>query len=87
MPNFVCKACGVQYAESASPPPRCIICEDERQYVPGSGQEWTTPAALAGGHANAFRKVAPDLLGVRTTPDFAIGQRALLVMTPSGNVL
>src|SRR5438094_738629 len=33
MPAYVCVTCGVQHAESDSPPPRCPICEDERQYV------------------------------------------------------
>ena len=46
MPRYLCKACGVQYAESAAPPPRCMICEDERQFVPKAGQEWLTPAEL-----------------------------------------
>jgi glyoxylase-like metal-dependent hydrolase (beta-lactamase superfamily II) len=87
MPAFLCTACGTQYPESASPPSRCIICEDERQFVPRAGQGWTTPEKLARDHINAFRKVAPGLFGVGTMPRFAIGQRALLVITPAGNVL
>jgi glyoxylase-like metal-dependent hydrolase (beta-lactamase superfamily II) len=31
--------------------------------------------------------MAPDLFGLSTVPQFAIGQRALLVVTPAGNVL
>jgi hypothetical protein len=87
MPVFLCTACGIQYPESASPPSRCIICEDERQFVPRAGQGWTTLEKLAGDHFNVFRKVASGLFGVSTMPRFAIGQRALLVITPSGNVL
>src|ERR1700694_3556883 len=35
MPAFICTACGTQYAPSQAPPPRCTICEDNRQYEPG----------------------------------------------------
>jgi glyoxylase-like metal-dependent hydrolase (beta-lactamase superfamily II) len=87
MPVFVCTACGTQYSKSASPPSRCIICEDERQFVPKAGQGWTTPEKLAGNYFNVFRKLAPGLFGVSTTPRFAIGQRAFIVITPNGNVL
>jgi 4-hydroxythreonine-4-phosphate dehydrogenase len=36
---------------------------------------------------NAWRRHEPDLYGIGTIPGFAIGQRALLVRTPHGNVL
>ena len=48
MPAFICTACGTQYPPSDAPPTQCMICEDERQYVPPGGQSWTTLAALAG---------------------------------------
>ena len=38
-------------------------------------------------HLNAFRQHEPGLIGIGTQPTFAIGQRALLVCTPHGNVL
>jgi glyoxylase-like metal-dependent hydrolase (beta-lactamase superfamily II) len=87
MSKFLCSACGVQYPESNSPPARCIICEDARQFVPVAGQSWTTPERLAVDHFNAFRKITPGLFGLWTMPRLAIGQRALLVITPSGNIL
>ena len=88
MPNYICTTCGVQYAESALPPTRCLICEDERQYVPARGQHWTTLEALRGGHSNTWRAlVEPALLAIRTVPAFGIDQRALLVRTPHGNLL
>jgi len=34
--------CGVQFAPSSTPPGRCDICEDERQYVGWDGQQWGT---------------------------------------------
>lgn len=87
MTPFVCTACGTQHAPSAAPPPRCAICEDPRQWVPGSGQAWTTMEALARRHAIGWRQVMPGMLGLGLFPDFAIGQRAVLIRTPAGNVL
>jgi glyoxylase-like metal-dependent hydrolase (beta-lactamase superfamily II) len=84
---FICVACGTQYEESAEPPPACPVCEDERQFVPASGQAWTTSEALRETHAVELRELEPDLWGVGTVPAFAIGQRALLVRTRAGNVL
>ncbi|TCZ57850.1 MBL fold metallo-hydrolase [Roseicella aquatilis] len=87
MPRFLCQACSIQFAESAQPPPRCPICEDERQYVPARGQGWTTLEALRGGHANTWRMLEPDLFAIRSLPAIGIDQRALLVRTPAGNLL
>ena len=80
----ICVTCGVQFAESA--PARCPICEDPRQYVPASGQAWTTLEALQGEHRNAVRAEGV-LTGIGTEPRFAIGQRALLVPAGDANVL
>ncbi|MCH9010112.1 MAG: MBL fold metallo-hydrolase [Chloroflexi bacterium] len=88
MENFICKTCGVEYAESESPPQRCPICEDPRQYVGWEGQQWTTMARLkADGYKNDVRREEPGLTGIGISPSFTIGQRALLVQTPGGNVL
>jgi hypothetical protein len=87
MDAFICTACGTQYAPSSAAPRQCTICEEERQYVPPQGQTWTTPAALSAGHFNSYRQHEPGVIGIGTQPSFAIGQRALLVCTPHGNVL
>jgi hypothetical protein len=84
---FICTACGTQYPPSDAPPARCSICEDERQFIPPSGQSWTTLEALAAGRFNAYRQHEPGIIGIGTQPSFAIGQRALLIRTPNGNVL
>ena len=86
MPCYICETCGTQYAESAAPPARCDVCEDERQYVGWSGQTWTTHAALA---ANYSLRLEDDagLLGIGLPTDFAIPQRALLLPTDAGNLL
>lgn len=62
------------------------MCEDERQYVGWSGQRWTTLGELAGEHANEIHDDL-GLIGIGTAPPFAIGQRALLVRSPGGNLL
>jgi hypothetical protein len=87
MTAFICETCGVQHAPSVEPPPACAICADERQYVGWSGQRWTTLERLRDEHAPDIREEEPALLGIGMTPSFAIGQRALLVQTPDGNVL
>ncbi len=87
MPCFICTTCGSQFAESESAPPRCPICEDERQYVPASGQGWTTHESMTRRFTNTYRHHEPGLLGIGSTPQFGIGQRALLIRTAEGNFL
>ena len=87
MPHFICTACGMQYAESDKPPAQCAVCEEERQYVPPRGQTWTTLAALSQSHMNSFREYDTGIIGIGSTPQFAIGQRALLLRTAGGNIL
>ena len=87
MPAWICATCAVQHADTAQPPAVCAICADERQYVGWEGQRWTTMAELAGDHAVVLREEEPGLIGIGVEPAVAIGQRALLVRTPAGNVL
>lgn len=93
MPTWICRACGTQYPDTEAPPPECPICEDPRQPVPPSGQAWTTPEQLGRGHDATIRVLERDptgqplLVGIGSTPGFAIGQRALLLRSPQGNVL
>ncbi|SFP37790.1 hypothetical protein SAMN05421810_102406 [Amycolatopsis arida] len=84
-PYPICVTCGTQYA---APRSDCPICEDERQYVPEHGQQWTDLATLrAGEHTARIEEQGEGLIGVGCDPRFAIGQRALLVRAASGNVL
>ena len=87
MENFICIQCGTQFDETERPPSSCRICEDERQFVRHGGQEWTTLDRLARDHHNRIEEEAPNLLGIGTEPEFAIGQRALLLQSPGGNLL
>jgi len=87
MDAFICTTCGTQYAAGSTPPAACTICSDARQYVPASGQSWTTLPKLRQGHHNYWRKLQPDLYAIATNPKVGIGQRAMLVRHPEGNVL
>lgn len=87
MTEFICATCGTQYPPAGTPPEQCPICEDDRQYVGWNGQQWTTMEKLREAHANSLREEEPGLTGIGSEPSFAIGQRALLVAAPGGNVL
>jgi hypothetical protein len=87
MNHYICITCGTQFAATQGPPEHCPICEDERQYIGWNGQQWTTLDALREDHHNIIKNIEPGLTGIGTHPGFAIGQRALLVQIPEGNVL
>lgn len=87
MANWICATCGMQYADTPAPPDSCPICQDERQYVGWHGQQWTTVAELAAEHSVVIREEEPGLSGIGVEPSIMIGQRALLVQTPGGNVM
>jgi hypothetical protein len=81
----ICVTCGVQYGGDR---PDCPICLDERQWVGWDGQEWTSLARLrAAGHRGRIQDEGPGVTGIGAAPPTSIGQRALLVRTPAGNVL
>ena len=88
MPAYICLTCGVQHADRGAPPTSCPICDDERQYVGWNGQQWTTlPEMVASGYRNVLREEDSGLTSITTVSPFGIGQQALLVQTPAGNVL
>ena len=88
MTIFSCSTCAIEHAEGLVPPESCAICEDERQWVPASGQSWTTRDELEStGHQVVVQELEPDLYSITTTPKLGIGQRGLLVRTPGGNLL
>ncbi|HEV7914018.1 MAG TPA: hypothetical protein VGP22_09640 [Albitalea sp.] len=86
MPLFVCETCGTQYRETPTPPERCPVCEDERQYVGWSGQTWTTHPSLRERYRLRLEDDA-GVLGIGLAPDFAINQRAFHLPTDAGGIL
>jgi hypothetical protein len=87
MACHICVTCGVQFPFSSSPPPCCLVSEDEREFVGKNGQEWTTLKEMLGKYENKIELEEPGLYSIRSEPHFAIGQRAFLVQTPYGNIL
>lgn len=85
--SHICVTCGTQYPTANDPPAECPICKDERQYIGGRGQEWITLDALQKTHRNVFFQEGEGLWGIQTEPEFAIGQRALLLQTRNGGIL
>jgi hypothetical protein len=84
MPIWVCATCGNHCASDEV----CVICADERQWVPPTGQRWTTLEELrAAGHQSDIRELQPGLTGIGAEPAVAIGQRSILVQTTEGNLL
>jgi hypothetical protein len=88
MTVVMCRTCAVERSASIEDFPECPICSDERQYVRPSGQRWTSLAELAAeGHSGTIDQVEEGLDGITIRPSVGIGQRALLVRTPAGNLL
>jgi len=84
----VCPTCGANFPPGPAPPAHCPLCEDERQWVPPSGQLWRAMGELAdSGFRTEVREVAPGLLGVGVEPGIGVGQRGLVIRTPGGNLL
>jgi len=84
--SHLCRACGTQYA-GETPPDLCPICDDPRQYVPhDTGQVWVPWDAYLDSHEADIHD-DHGILGIGATPEFGIGQRALLVESAAGNVL
>lgn len=86
--TWICLTCGGHYPGADSPPASCVICEDERQWVPPTGQRWATMAELAdAGYRTDIREVEPNLVGIGVHQEIGVNQRGLLVRTPEGNLL
>ncbi|KAM0712150.1 hypothetical protein Q7P37_011244 [Cladosporium fusiforme] len=98
---LICTACGTEFDQPANQPlDSCVICDDPRQFVPPQGQTWTSHVQMTSPnknnndnnikYTNTFQRIDsnnPNLYSLTTTPKFGIGQRAILLKTPSGNIL
>ena len=83
----VCLTCGAHVPGDRAAPEVCPTCSDERQYVGLHGQRWQRHSVLAAEHATVVDPVEPGLYAVGVEPSVAIGQRALVVCTPEGNLM
>lgn len=89
MTIWICGTCGVEHPDTDRPPAgTCAICADDRQWVPASGQVWTTLGKLsADGHEVVHEELEPGLHRFNREPPFGIGQWTHLVRTAEGNLL
>lgn len=86
MTPWICTTCGTQHAPTPTPPDRCRVCEDDRQYVAWTGQAWTTMEALARDHTVRI-EAHGEMLALGVAPAFAIDQRAWWLPTDAGNLM
>lgn len=82
----ICATCGTKYPIDYKRN-RCLICEDDRQYIPLDGQQWTNDFELNKNHSVKIKQLKTDLYEFVIEPNFSIGQRALFVLSESGNIL
>ena len=88
MSKWICTTCGTEFPPGETHPADCPICEDSRQYIGRGGQKWTTLETMkSSGYRNAYYEHEPNMFGIETVPEFAIGQHAKLIRTAEGNVL
>lgn len=88
MTIWTCATCAIEHPDTSTPPATCEICADDRQFVPASGQPWTTRDQLElNGHHIVVTELEPGLRAVAAEPRLGIGQRGLLLRTPQGNLL
>jgi glyoxylase-like metal-dependent hydrolase (beta-lactamase superfamily II) len=82
---WVCETCGVEHAKAVG---ICVICADERQWVPADGQKWATLEELTqAGRRVPMVELEPGLFGITVEPKVGIGQQTHLVRTRAGNLL
>ncbi|NUO33523.1 MAG: hydrolase [Dermatophilaceae bacterium] len=85
---WICATCAVETADLEQPPPTCEVCEDDRQWVPATGQRWTTLEELRrAGTRVVVEPVEDDLWGLHADPAVGIGQQTMVVRTPEGVLL
>jgi len=89
MAHYICATCGAQYFLSNGYPENCKICDDQRQYVPASGQKWTTLEEMqqCQKFTNEIEYKEEGVYGITTKPKFAIGQTAYLIQSKGFNIL
>lgn len=83
----ICETCGTQFRAVEIKDNHCPICDDDRQYVPESGQTWTTHEELLNARSVQIKSISNSFYELTILPSFAIGQRAFLILSESGNIL
>lgn len=85
---YLCVTCAVEREATPTPGDLCPLCDDERQYIPRGGQQWTTLRELeTAGQSIRLIELEPTLIALCTEPSIGIGQQSLLAKTEGGNLL
>ncbi|NYE94934.1 glyoxylase-like metal-dependent hydrolase (beta-lactamase superfamily II) [Psychromicrobium silvestre] len=85
---MICSTCGVEHSAESLASGVCLICQDDRQYVPEQGQSWVTLGQLQEqGQGLIVELAEKGLWKIQGSPKFGIGQHSLLVQTAEGNLL
>jgi glyoxylase-like metal-dependent hydrolase (beta-lactamase superfamily II) len=68
---------------------RTNTLQEPRQFVPPEGHSFTSMKRISAKHKNRFETdpVDPRVISIFSEPQFAIGQRAVLIQTSNGNIL
>lgn len=87
--HYICTTCGTQTDCLAEPPEKCFICNEERQYMNPSGQQWTTleQMVISKKFKNKIKEEEKGLYSVNTEPEVGIGQTAYIVQSNSYSLL
>jgi hypothetical protein len=82
----ICGTCGVEYALPL--PEVCAICQDDRQWVPATGQRWTSLGQLErDGQGLDWSEDEPGRFVITTAPHVGIGHSSQLVVGDGGSLL
>lgn len=82
----LCQTCAVEYLPQL--PDVCPICADERQWVPATGQAWTTLPELAErGQRLRWEEREAGRSAVTADPEIGIGQSMQVISGPEGVVM
>ncbi|RJQ68520.1 hydrolase [Pseudonocardiaceae bacterium YIM PH 21723] len=89
MTIWICHTCGVEHPDAPEPQATdCLICADDRQWIPRDGQRWTTTGELAADGREVIREqVGPNLFRLHREPGLGIGQRTHVYRTAAGNLV
>ena len=87
--HYICTTCGTQTECSISPPEKCLICDEERQYINPQGQQWTTMEQMIASQnfKNEINLEEKGLYSIKTEPEVGIGQTAYIIQTNGFNLL
>jgi glyoxylase-like metal-dependent hydrolase (beta-lactamase superfamily II) len=85
--KIICSTCGTHYSPVKSLPALCLICADDRQYIGHQGQQWISWQELTPNRSIRFQQLDDRVYDLRLSPNFAIGQKAHLILSKSGNIL